>query len=301
MNRRKFAQGVAAALALPAVLQTEAQHREQNRAASVRFSVMLCALAEHASVERCLTIVAEAGYSGVELTGEFHQWSTDETSRVLAQLKSLGLVIDAMSGVRAGFAVPDETAAFQSQFQEQLVFAERLQCPQIILLSGNRSAHQSPEMQRTTSIQNLRWAGNLAAKAGVEMVIEPIDLLESPQIYLSSVTDAFDIARAVAMPGVKVLYDVYHEQRSFGNLIEKFERNINLIGLVHIADVPGRHEPGSGEIAFTNVYHALAAGHYTRWIAMEYYPTGDPVASLRRARLMAEAALATAASAAQKG
>ena len=70
-------------------------------------------------------------------------------------------------------------------------------------------------------------------------MIEPIDLLENPTIYLASVTDGFEIARAVNSPHVKVLYDFYHEQRSFGNLIEKLEQNIDWVGLVHVADVPG--------------------------------------------------------------
>jgi hydroxypyruvate isomerase len=87
------------------------------------------------------------------------------------------------------------------------------------------------------------------------------------------------------------LYDFYHEQRSSGNLLEKLANNIDLIGLVHIADVPGRHEPGTGEIDYANIYRRLAELHYDRFLAMEFYPTGDPAATLRAARLAAVAAL----------
>ena len=72
-----------------------------------------------------------------------------------------------------------------------------------------------------------------------------------------------------------MLYDVYHEQREFGNLIEKFEKNIEQVGLVHIADVPGRHEPGTGEINYLNIYRKLAELNYRGTICMEFYPTGD--------------------------
>ena len=85
-------------------------------------------------------------------------------------------------------------------------------------------------------------------------------------------------------PHIKVLYDIYHEQRQFGNLIEKFEKNIDQVGLIHIADVPGRHEPGTGEINYLNIYRKLAELKYTGTIAMEFYPTGAIVETLRRAR-----------------
>jgi hydroxypyruvate isomerase len=88
----------------------------------------------------------------------------------------------------------------------------------------------------------------------------------------------------VGSPHIKVLYDIYHEQRQFGNLIEKFEKNIDQVGLIHIADVPGRHEPGTGEINYMNIYRKLAELKYTGTICMEFYPSGDIVETLRRAR-----------------
>ncbi len=261
-----------------------------------RFSVMLWTLAKLGSLDRCLEIVSAAGYSGVELTGEFRNWSAEERGRVLTRLSALGLTVDSMSGVKAGFAVPEQTALFQTQFAEHLQFALQLSCKQVILLSGKRVDGAHPGEQRTVAIENLKRAGDLAAKSGVEIVIEPIDLLEDPSIYLASVTNAFDLARAVGMPAVKVLYDLYHEQRSFGNLIEKLEGNTELIGLVHVADVPGRHDPGTGEINYTNVYRRLAELQYKRRIAMEYYPVGNAVTSLRNARRFAEQALTGIAS-----
>ena len=81
-----------------------------------------------------------------------------------------------------------------------------------------------------------------------------------------------------------MLYDLYHEQRGFGNLIEKLEKNIDEVGLIHVADVPGRHEPGTGEIDYSNIYRKLAELRYNGMIAMEFYPTGDIVEGLRRAR-----------------
>jgi hydroxypyruvate isomerase len=202
----------------------------------------------------------------------------------------LRIVFDAMSGVKAGFAVPGQTEAFRAQFLEHLQAAVELECPKVILLSGQRVEGLGDGVQRQTSIENLTWAAERAAKAHVDIVIEPIDLLENPTIYLSSVTDGFEIVKAVNSPQVKVLYDFYHEQRSFGNLIEKLEKNIDWVGLVHVADVPGRHEPGTGEIDYESIYRTLAKLNYRHWIAMEYYPMGEPVVSLKKARTEAQRA-----------
>jgi hydroxypyruvate isomerase len=85
-------------------------------------------------------------------------------------------------------------------------------------------------------------------------------------------------------PQVQFLYDLFHEQIGEGNLIEKLEKHIDVIGLIHVADVPGRHQPGTGEINYTNIYRKLAALNYRGMVAMEFLPTGDAVEALRRAK-----------------
>ena len=289
MNRREFG-----TLAASAALTSSLLHAEAGRsggASQVRFSFMLWALEKQAPFERCIEWVAEAGYQGVELVGEFQKWSPAQRSEIMARMRALGLIFDAMSGVRAGFAVPEQVDAFHEQFAAHLQAAKQLECSKVILLSGNRVDGSREGVQRQTSIDNLKWAAEMAAHDRIDIVIEPIDLLENPAIFLASVTDGFEIVRTINSPNVKVLYDFYHEQRSFGNLIEKLEKNIDLVGLVHVADVPGRHEPGTGEIDYGSIYRKLAALKYDHWIAMEYYPTGEPVATLKKSRMEAQRAL----------
>lgn len=254
----------------------------------VRLSFMLWALERQASFDQSMEMVAAAGYQGIELTGQFQSWTPAERDRVMKKMQTHGMVFDSMSGVKAGFAVADETETFFQQFAEHLQFAKTLQCPQVILLSGKRAG--SADAQLGVAIENLKRAAEMAAKEKIEIVIEPIDLLENPSIYLASVRDGFEIARSVKATNLKVLYDFYHEQRSFGNLIEKLEKNIDMIGLVHVADVPGRHEPGTGEVNYEAIYRKLSELKYDRWIAMEFYPTTDPVATLSHARLGVEQA-----------
>ncbi len=282
MNRREFSR-----LAMLAALsQTQVRLNAQPKPAErVHFSVMLWTLERTASFDRCLDVVAQAGYQGVELVGEFQHWSPEERARIQGRLRSLGLLVDAMSGVKAGFAVPEDNDAFRTQFAGHLRSAKELACDRVILLSGNRVQGAAPDLQRQNSIDNLTWAAEQAERYHIEVLIEPIDLLENPAVYLSTVTDAFDLARTVGAANLRVLYDVYHEQRSYGNLLEKLENNLDLVGLIHIADVPGRHEPGTGEIAYDAIYGLLGRLGYKRWIAMEFYPTSDPVASLRKAKV----------------
>jgi hydroxypyruvate isomerase len=284
MNRRDFAKLSGKTALASTWLNAAAQARTVIKR---RFSFMLWALERQAPFDKCLEWVAEAGYQGVELVGEFQSWSPAQRAAIMARMRSLGLVVDAMSGVKAGFAVPDQAEAFRSQLAAHMNAAKELECHTIILLSGNRVEGLDARVQRQASIDTLNWAADHAAKAQIRIVIEPIDLLENPSISMASVTDAFEIARAVNSPTVRVLYDFYHEQRSFGNLLEKLEKNIDLIGLVHIADVPGRHQPGTGEVAYDAIYRRLAELKYDHWIAMEYYPTGDPVDVLKKSRLEA--------------
>jgi len=227
----------------------------------------------------------------VELVGEFKQWSDADYRRYLDRMDALKISVDATSGVNPGFADPAGQDAFLASLKALIPQAQRLQCKQIILLSGKVIDGAAPGSQHTACIEALKRAADLLNTVGLNAVIEPIDRIENPTIYLDGVTEAFEIVRAVGSPNIRVLYDVYHEQRQFGNLIEKFEKNIDQVGLIHIADVPGRHEPGTGEINYLNIYRRLAQLEYKGAMAMEFYPTGDIVETLQRARDQARAIL----------
>jgi hydroxypyruvate isomerase len=285
MNRREFSQlavGAGIAHALP-----RGYAQAPPASVGVRFSVMLWTLEKQAPFDRCVEIVAEAGYQGIELTGQWRKWSAEDTQRVKAKMRSLGLVFDLLSGVRVGFADPKASDAFLAAFSEQINVCKDLDSPMINLRSGNVIEGVERSVQHAAAVENLKRAADLAAAAGLTFVIEPVDPLEAPKEYLTTVTEGFEIAREVGNPHLQVLYDFYHEQRAYGNLIEKLEKNIDLVGLVHIADVPGRHEPGTGEIDYTNIFRKLAELKYSKFVTMEFYPTGEPVAALKKARLEA--------------
>jgi len=254
----------------------------------VKTSIMMWTLNKSGTFEQNLERVAHAGYNQVELVAEFKGWSESDTSRILARMQALGIAVDAMAGMTLGFADPTGGDAFVSELETLIPISRRLGCGQIILLSGKRiesaSASNQDGIQHAASIDTLKRAAKVLTAAGLVGVIEPIDRLENPSIYLDGVTEAFAIVKAVDSPAIRVLYDLYHEQRTHGNLIEKLKDTIECVGLIHVADVPGRHEPGTGELNYGNIYRQLAQLKYRGTIAMEFYPTGDMVATLRSAR-----------------
>jgi hydroxypyruvate isomerase len=289
LTRRGFVGMAAASLAARTLA---AQQPPESGLSKVQISTMMWNLKKLGTFEEVLDKVAHAGYHHVEMTGEFKKWSEDDYARITGRMDALKITVDATSGVSPGFADPAGQDAFLAALKELIPQAQRLKVKQIILLSGKVVDKAPPGAQHTASIEALKRASDLLAAANLVAVIEPIDRIENPTIYLDGVTEAFEIARAVNSPNVRVLYDVYHEQRQFGNLIEKFEKNIDMVGLIHIADVPGRHEPGTGEINYLNIYRKLLELHYKGTIAMEFYPTGDdPVETLQRARDQARAIL----------
>ena len=289
LTRRTLVGMTAASLAGRAIAPLAAQAVADSGQASTQFSVMIWTLNKLGTFDENLERVAQAGYHHVELVGEFKKWSEDDYRRILGRMEALKISVDATSGVGPGFADPSGGDAFLSALKGLIPAAQRLQCKQIILLSGKRIEGAPAGSQHAASIEALKRAADVLSSANLVAVIEPIDRIENPTIYLDGVTEAFEIAKAVGSPNVRVLYDVYHEQREFGNLIEKFDAHIDQVGLIHIADVPGRHEPGTGEINYLNIYRKLSQLGYKGTIAMEFYPTGDIVETLRRARDQARA------------
>jgi hydroxypyruvate isomerase len=289
MNRREFTlslAGAGAAWFVPASAKSVAADEKKT---PLKFSVMLWTLGKELSFEKRLEIVAEAGYSGVELVDEFKDWTDRDFQKANARKRSLGLTFDATAGVWKGIADPKGTDAFVADLQAFIPTANKLECSDIIVLSGDRVAGAKHQQQHQACVEALKRGAEIAEKNGLRLLLENIDQEENPEYFLTSVAEGFEIIREVNHPRVRFLYDFYHEQISEGNLIAKLEKNIDLVGLVHVADVPGRHEPGTGEIAYANIYRKLVQLKYDGFVAMEFETKGNVGETLRRARAEAAA------------
>ena len=289
MDRRSFGRSI-----LGAPFTADATASQATTAAGVqKFSVMLWSLGRALPMERRLEIVAEAGYNGGELTTEWRAWSAEERKRMAAKSASLGLTFDLIFPSSAALTDPAQRTKLGEEIRQAIPVAQEIRCAQFGFRSGPRIAGQSPEQQKQSVVDGLKTAVELCREHSIEVILEPIDLLEAKTEAVNSVSEALAITREVNDPSIKVLYDFYHEQRGVGNLIDTLGKNIADVGLVHIADVPGRHHPGTGEMNYGNIYRALAALHYSRYICMEFLPMGDPLVELKAARLQAIAAMQT--------
>jgi hydroxypyruvate isomerase len=153
--------------------------------------------------------------------------------------------------------------------------------------------------QRRNIAAALKPAAALAEASGVALMLEPLNTLVDHHGYcLSCCGDGVEVLREVGSPAVKLLFDIYHMQISEGNLISNLTANVDLVAHLHVADVPGRHEPGTGEINFLNVLSSARAAGYAGCVGMELVPTADPLAAIRStARIIEQANSMNAASA----
>jgi hydroxypyruvate isomerase len=301
MNRRSFVQTVAGTVAgacgvghISNLVGEEpmAAANQAETGAPFRLSVMLWTVFTNLPFEQRLEKVAEAGYRNVELVGEYDKWTDADFRRVNATRKQLGIHFDCTAGLKHGVSIPDHRQPLLDELRRVLPIMEQIDCPNLILLSGNRVQEMSREVQHQCCIDTLKAAADLVQGKSisgqpVRLLLETIDPEENPRYFLTGISEALEVVQAIAHPQVRLLYDFYHEQIAAGNLIEKLEKSLPHLDLVHIADVPGRHEPGTGEINYQNIFRKLAELNYTGMVAMEFHPSGDAIMQLRAAREMA--------------
>lgn len=290
MNRRTFTQVLTAA----AITAVAPSHPSPAQATTTKtqplpLSVMLWTVYGNLPFEQRLAKVAEAGYNQVELVNEYRDWTDADFAAANAARKRLGIRFDATASVIRALANPSLREAFLADLTRALKPMETLSIPAIIVLAGDVVPGLTRRQQHDCCIETLKQAAKIVEGRQIDgqpvrLLVECIHREEGPNFYMTSADEGIEVVRAVNHPQVQFLYDIYHEQMGYGNLIDKLDKHIDVIGLVHIADVPGRHEPGTGEINYANIYRKLAQLNYRHNVAMEFMPTGDPVATLRAAK-----------------
>lgn len=122
------------------------------------------------------------------------------------------------------------------------------------------------------------------AAANLTAIVEPLNsLVNHKGFFLTTCVEGAKLIRQVDSPRVRLLFDIYHEQVQEGNVIQTLTESADIVSVFHVADNPGRHDPGTGEINYRNVYEAIRRTGYSGYIAMEYLPLGDQVQSLTKA------------------
>jgi len=252
-----------------------------------KLSVMLWTVYEKLPFDQRIEKVAEAGYNAVELVEEYKNFTNEDYARFRAKKRELHLTVDATNGISHSLCDSSQRDAFVEEVRAKLPVLEELECNKLIILSGDKVPGQSARQMHQNCIEGLKRAADIAATKNVGLLLENIDPEENPKYFLTSVSEGFEIVRSVRASNVQFLYDFFHDQIAEGNLLAKLEKNLDLIGVVHIADVPGRHDPGTGEINYPNIFRKLGQLGFNGYVAMEFIPEGETVAALRSAREMA--------------
>ena len=188
------------------------------------------------------------------------------------------------AGERGIAVLPERQQEFQEGVARALVYVEALRnggpVPLVNCLVGKLPAGaDSAEAQRVL-VENLRYAARQLAQAGVTLLIEPINPHDIPGFFLRTPDQAAALIAETGEPNINIQYDLYHQQRTEGQLLDTFRRLQAQIGHVQLADVPGRHQPGTGEINYPLVLAALDESGYEGHVGLEYVPQGDTVSSL---------------------
>jgi hydroxypyruvate isomerase len=212
---------------------------------------------------------------------EFWDWREKDLDVIESAARDAGLPI---VGCTAGGVLtdPDSTAETVETIRESIATADRLDCPTLIVTTGPDQDGLDRETQHANVVEVLSTVAPNAESAGVTLVVEPLNTaVDHPGYYLTTSDEGFDIVDAVGSPNVKLLYDIYHQQVTEGNITATLTEHIDQIGHIHIADVPGRHEPGTGELNFENLFRAIEDADYDRYVGCEFSPMGDPDEALQ--------------------
>jgi hydroxypyruvate isomerase len=227
---------------------------------------------------------AKAGFRGVEYLFPYPY----DKNALKERLERHGLVQvlhnlpagDWSKGERGIACHPNRVGEFQEGVGKAIEYAKTLGCGQLNCLAGITPADIPLDKVRQTFVDNLKFAAAELKKAGIKLLIEPINTIDIPGFYLTRTAQAVDIIKDVGSDNLFLQYDIYHMQIMEGDLARTMEKNLKLIAHVQLADNPGRHEPGTGEINYPFLFAHLDRIGYTGWIGCEYKPATTTEAGL---------------------
>jgi hydroxypyruvate isomerase len=187
---------------------------------------------------------------------------------------------DWAAGERGLASLPDRRKDFRAAMARAFEYAEALRCPRIHVVAGVQSAKADRRAMEACYMDNLAWAAQQASGMAITLMIEPINQRDVPGFFLSDFDFAEQVVKEIALPNLRLQFDVYHAQIIHGDISRRIARQMPVIGHVQIANPPDRREPGNGEIDYGHIFRLFDELGYDGWIGCEYRPAGDTVDSL---------------------
>src|ERR1700730_617942 len=241
-----------------------------------KFAANLSMLFTEVPFEQRFAAVARAVFRGIEYL--FPYALQPESIAELLHTNGLEQVLFNLpagnweSGERGIACHPDRVSEFQDGVGKAIVYARALGCPQVNCLAGIAPKGVAAEKLHRTLVENLRYATRELKHAGILLIAEPINTYDIPGFFLNRSAQAIALFDEVGSDNLKLQYDIYHMQRMEGELANTIARLLPRIAHIQLADNPGRHEPGTGEINYSFLYDHLDTIGYTGWIGCEYKP-----------------------------
>lgn len=225
-----------------------------------------------------------AGFRGVECQFPYGYTIDDLVAR-LQQHKLIHVLHNLPAGnwsigERGIACLPDRVGEFQEGVGRAIEYAKALECKRLNCLAGIAPRAVPRETLRRTFVENLQFAARELKRAGIRLLIEPLNGRDVPGFFLQHSHEAVDIITDVSSDNLYLQYDVYHMQIMEGDLAGTIERNLKHIDHIQIADSPGRHEPGTGDIDYPRLFERLERVGYQGWIGCEYQPRATTEDSL---------------------
>ena len=239
---------------------------------------------EHAFLDR-FAAAAAAGFRYVEYQFPYGHGAAEVAQA--ARRAGVGVVLhnlpagDMAAGERGIASLPGREAEFRAGVERAIEYASAAGCARLNCLAGLAPADRA---HFDTLVANVRHAARRLSEVGMQLMIEPINTRSVPGFFLTGSRQAIDVLDAAGEGNAFVQYDVFHMQIMEGDLAATIERLLARIGHLQIADVPARHEPGTGEVNFAFLLAHLDAIGYSGWVGCEYNPLGDTVEGLKWAR-----------------
>ena len=227
---------------------------------------------------------AQAGFQAVEFLFPY----AFEPAQIRQRLDAHGLTLvlhnlpagDWEAGERGIACHPDRVDEFRAGVERAIGYAQALGVRQLNCLAGKVPYGVPEAVLRATLVANLAYAAAALKSAGLKLLIEPINTFDIPGFYLSGTRQAAAILAEVGADDLFIQYDLYHAQRMEGELAATVQEFLPRIGHIQLADNPGRHEPGTGEINYPFLFAHLDRIGYDGWIGCEYKPATTTEAGL---------------------
>lgn len=279
LNRRNFLKQAAGSALFAAAPALPLTRRQGAKAGGVRFSVCIDMILTEAPFLERMERIKRLGYPAFE----FWDWKSKDVEAIARKKDELGLEVATIMGSGWKHMNTEEARrAFVEEIRKSIVAAKRLGSKTMIVTTGLEDKNIPRDQQRAGYVSALKAAAPYVEEAQLAMVLEPLNTtVDHPLYYLTTAREGIQIIDEVSSPAVKLLFDIYHHQIMEGNIIQDIKRNIAKIAHFHVADVPGRHEPGTGEINYANVFRAIAESGFKGFVGLEFKPSRDAEEALR--------------------